>query len=104
MIDFSKYIPKKTAVLFLTQEEEDRYAFELNQKHLPYSVYPEVCVNERNWDGSNIEKLAITIFSPIATQSELLKVNKIAKKLKREYGVEKVNILALNSIIHKQLK
>jgi hypothetical protein len=95
MIDFSKYIPKKTAILFLTEEEEDRYAFELNQKHLSYSVYPEVCVSERNWDSSKIEKLAITIFLSIADNDTFIKANEVAKELKEKYGVAEVNLFAL---------
>jgi hypothetical protein len=94
--DWFQYIPKKTAILFLTEEEEDRYAFELNQKHLSYSVYPEVCVNERNWDSSNVEKLAITIFLPIANNDTFIKANEVAKELKEKYGVAEVNVFALH--------
>ena len=92
-IDFSKYIPEDNAVLFLNEDDADKYsdkceAWFLYQENLP--------TRELNSQMDIRDYKKITIFIENYTESEIKKTIDVAKKLKEEYGVEEVNVFALH--------
>jgi len=96
-MDFSKYIPTDNAILFLNEDDADKYADEceawfLYQKNLP--------TRELNFQMDIRDYKKITIFIENYTESEIKKTIDIAKKLKEKYGVEEVNVFALHCFHH----
>jgi hypothetical protein len=76
--NLSKYIPEDNAVLFLSDEDADKYCNFFPQR--PCDLLSEHILKSVNY----------TIFLPHGTQSELQK----AEELKEKYGVEEVNLFA----------
>lgn len=84
---------KDNAVLFLSEEEVDRYSYDCEAWFLYQKDFPVRLSNSemdiRDWK-------TITIFLTHGTESELKKANEIAEELKKRYGIEKVNLFALH--------
>jgi hypothetical protein len=94
--NLSKYIPKDNAVLFLSEDDADKYADDCEAWFLYQKDFPKRELNSE-MDIRDWKKL--TIFLPHGTQSELQKANEVAKELKEKYGVEKVNLFVLHCFI-----
>jgi len=93
-INLSRYIPKNSEVLFLSEEDYDNYRDCFNGV--------EYCRWFENSDLISCEKNdKLTIFLPHGTQSEFQKANEIAKELKEKYGVGAVNLFALHWFLYK---
>jgi hypothetical protein len=124
--DLSKYIPEDNAVLFLSEEDKERfYVKEFSEKVLhrtplvsPYLInrgeFPRNIVYGHFNDNNSSYTLngeqkgvhpiyrKITIFLTHGTQSELQKAKEVLKELKEKYGVEEVNLFALHCFVHKE--
>ena len=85
--NLSKYIPEDNAVLFLSEEDYDKYRNFFPQR--PCELLSEYVLKSVNY----------TIFLPHGTQPELQKANEIAKELKEKYGVEEVNLFVLHCFV-----
>jgi len=100
--NLSKYIPEDNAVLFLSEEDCNKYYF---------TGLLNLVLNDNRFDvkmesGATIEdvelkkKMKLTIFLPHGTQSELQKAEEeVAKELKEKYGLEEVNVCVLHWFI-----
>jgi hypothetical protein len=103
--NLSKYIPEDNAVLFLSQEDCNKYSdYFKNIRSLYASTgcynsfeifdkYKKCILTNNTWLGLNKK---ITIVLPHGTQSELQKANEVAKELKEKYGREEVNLFVLH--------
>ena len=123
-LNLSKYIPEDNAVLFLNEEDMEKYYNSF--RSVPCCVNIEDCYScyfcgEAEPSESHVERCyikdlpsfrrekgcddfcfedciaypkLITIFLPHGTQSELQKANEVAKELKEKHGVEEVNLFA----------
>lgn len=88
--NLSKYIPEDNAVLFLSEDDYDKYRNCFTQKPAElFSHYIPL-------------KVKYTIFLPHGTQSELQKAEEVAKELMEKYGVEEVNLCALHFFVEKK--
>ena len=83
----SKYIPEDNAVLFLSDEDYDKYRNFFPQR--PCELLSEYVLKSVNY----------AIFLPHGTQSELQKANEVSKELKEKYGVEEVNLFVLHCFV-----
>ena len=96
-INFSKYIPKDNAVLFLSEEDANKHSDNCESWFLYQKDFPARRSNSemdiRDWK-------AITIFLTHGTESELKRVNEIAQELDEKYGVEEVNVFVLHCFVN----
>jgi hypothetical protein len=92
-MDFSKYIPTDNAILFLNEDDADKYADECEAWFLYQENLPTKELNSQ-MDIRDYKK--ITIFIENYTESEIRKTIDIAKELKEKYGIEEVNVFALH--------
>jgi len=121
--NLSKYITEDNAVLFLSEEDKERfYVKEFSEKVLHRTplvspcpingdkfprniVYGHFNDNNSSYTLNGKQKgvhpiyRKITIFLRNCTQSELQKAEEVAKELKEKYGVEEVNLCALHCFI-----
>jgi hypothetical protein len=100
--NFSKYIPKDNAVLFLSEEDSNNYkiseSFIIQNNNIPI-LYTGLALTCMPPIYCTYKKA--TIFLSHGTQSELQKANEVEKELKEKYGVEEVNLFALHWFIPK---
>ena len=121
--NLSKYIPEDNAVLFLSEEDCNKYYFTgllnlvLNDTRFDVKILKQdfddyiqqkfgTTMEELDADemesGATIEDaelkktMKLTIFLPHGTQSELQKAEEVAKELKEKYGLEEVNVFVLH--------
>jgi hypothetical protein len=94
-MDFSK--PTDNAVLFLSEDDADKYADKYEAWFLYQLNFPKRELNSQ-MDIRDYKK--ITIFIESYTESEIRKINDVAKKLKEKYGIEEVNVFALHCFHH----
>lgn len=109
--NLSKYIPEDNAVLFLSEQDMEKYKDYFPSNHI--GLYINDGKNDDTFIANNTESLIngivevkkgnITIFLPHGTQSELQKANEIEieKELKEKYGVEEVNLFALHWFLYQ---
>jgi len=92
-IDFSKYIPTDNAVLFLNEDDADKYA----DKCKAWFLYQlNSLKRELNFQIDIRDYKKITIFIESYTKFEIRKTIHVAEKLKEKYGIEEVNVFALH--------
>jgi len=86
--NLSKYIPEDNAVLFLSDDDFQRY-------YRFFSKERRSLIQYRLLSKCNLKSgLNFTIFIPHGTQSEVEKANEVQKELKEKHGVEEVNLFA----------
>jgi len=91
--NLSKYIPTDNAILFLNEDDADKYS----DKCEAWFLYQEnLTPRELNSQMDIRDYKKITIFIESYTESEIKKTIDIAKKLKEKYGIEEVNVFALH--------
>jgi len=88
-MDFSKYIPTDNVILFLSEDDVDKYTNNCKKRELNSQMDITEWFKIRDYKK-------ITIFIESYTESEIKKTIDIAKKLKEKYGVEEVNVFALH--------
>lgn len=91
--NLSKYIPEDNAVLFLIEEDCNKYDHNNNCK---FRIICQDGVMPKSWKLLADKSCEITIFLPHGTQSEIQKAKEVAKELRGKYGVEEVNLFALH--------
>jgi hypothetical protein len=79
-VDLSKYIPEDNAVLFLSEEDKEKYKNSFLSHH-------------RGWHPTT------TIFISHGTETKLKEVIELAKSLKKQCGVKEVNLFVLHCFI-----
>ncbi len=87
-VDLSKYIPEDNAMLFLNKEEQEKYHNCFPNKHMGLYI-----------DNGVYDKETITIFLPHGTETKLKEAIELAKSLKKQYGIEEVNLFVLHCFI-----
>ena len=110
-IGLSKYIPKDNAVLFLSEEDKEKYQNYFPNQHI--GLYINDGKNEEEFTANNIESLIsgiadvkkgnITIFLTHGTKSKFYKTNiveKLAEQLTEECGVNEVNLFILHCFVN----
>ena len=97
-VNLSKYIPEDNAVLFLSEEDADKYADDCEAWFLYQKDFPKRELNSE-MDIRDWKKL--TIFLHHGTHSELQKANEVEKELMEKYGVEEVNLFALHCFVNQ---
>jgi len=91
--DWSKYIDEDSAVLFLSEEDCDKY--NKNDNYDTYFIYPNgLSPREVNSEMDIRDWSKISIIVPELTSKNIQEINNIAKELKEKYGVEKVEVFA----------
>ena len=88
-MDFLKYIPTDNVILFLSEDDVDKYTNNCKKRELNSQMDITEWFKIRDYKK-------ITIFIESYTESEIKKTIDIAKKLKEKYGVEEVNVFALH--------
>jgi len=91
-IDFSKYIPTDNVILFLSEDDVDKYTNNCKKRELNSQMDITEWFKIRDYKK-------ITIFIESYTESEIKKTIDIAKKLKEKYGIEEVNVFALHCFV-----
>jgi hypothetical protein len=101
--NLSKYIPKDNAVLFLSEQDMEKYKDYFPNNHI--GLYINDGKNDETFIANNTESLIngivvvkkgnTTIFLPNGTQSELQKVNEVGKHLWKNFGI-KPNLCVLH--------
>ena len=98
--NYSKYIPKDSAVLFLNEENAKQYkisnAFTIQNNNIPilYNGIVLTCIPPV-YDTYK----KVTIFTPELTSKNIQQINDIAKDLKDKYNVADVNVFAVHCFI-----
>lgn len=92
--NLSKYIPEDSAVLFLSEEDKEKYnRLFTGSKFRTDTVQSTI----KGFQTQNIITApTLTIFLQHITQETIQKANEVAKELKEKYGVEEVNVFALH--------
>ena len=106
-VNLSKYIPENNAVLFLSENDKKRYEDWFPNQHI--GLYIDDGKNDEEFRANNIESLISgiadvkkgnkAIFLTNGTEAELQKANKVAKELKKIYGVKEVNLFVLHCFV-----
>ena len=97
-INFTKYIPKDNAVLFLSEEDKEKYCNTLLENVCIFSLKDLETWEFKylNDSGEMETPKKATIFLSHGTESELKKVNEIAQELKEKHGIDEVNLFVLH--------
>jgi len=95
-VNLSKYIPEDNTVLFLNEDDANRYADECEAWFLYQENLPKRELSSQ-MDIRDYKK--ITIFIESYTKSEIKKTINIAKELKEKYGIEEVNLFILHCFV-----
>jgi hypothetical protein len=97
-IDLSKYIPENNAVLFLSEEDKEKYCNTLLENVCIFSLK-----DLETWEFKYLNDFGeietpkkATIFLTHGTEAELKTANEIAQELKERYGVDEVNLFVLH--------
>ena len=94
-VNFSKYTPKNNTILFLNEKNLDKYHYCFSNKHI--GLYFDDDKNDEETSGiAEVKKGSMTIFLTHGTESELKRVNEIARKLKEKHGLKEVNLFILH--------
>lgn len=103
--NFSPYINKESAILFLSEEEANKYGYFKNKenKHnfsfcgewnnktiLPFDAY--IGKDGKEYEGFNFQKL--TIITNSIHAENINQINETCKELKEKYGVEYIELVA----------
>ena len=105
--NLSKYIPENNAVLFLSEYDLENYQDWFPNQHI--GLYINNGKNDEEFRANNTESLISgiadvkkgnkAIFLTNGTEAELQKANKVAKELKKIYGVKEVNLFVLHCFV-----
>lgn len=96
--NLSKYIPEDNAVLFLSEETNDKYKGMIFKSGSICISFTKISTLEQiEWlKQGGLFHNKVTILIDNGTQSELQKANEVAKELKEKYGVKEVNLFVLH--------
>lgn len=102
--NLSKYTPEDNAVLFLSEEDMEKYKDCFPNNHI--GLYTNDGKNDEVFIANNTESLIngvvevkkgnTIIFLKHGTKSEIRKAEELARELKEKYGVDEVNLFVLH--------
>lgn len=95
-IDLSKYIPTSAAVLFLSEEEANKYSNNCENWFSWFLYQKDFPVRQSKSEMDIRDWKTITIFLTDGTESEFKKASEIAQELKEKHGVDEVNLFVLH--------
>jgi hypothetical protein len=103
-VNLSKYIPEDNAVLFLSEQDMEKYKDYFPSNHI--GLYINDGKNDETFIANNTESLIngivevkkrnATIFLKHGTQSEIQKANEVGKELQEKYSVKEMKVFALH--------